>query len=90
MEGMWSEIETLNEEQLIKLLGLRSVKVPSKTVGYYINGEKIKGFPHKEQGELIDLPFAKKWTSLSDEQIQKTELKCIYCQLFINKYLRAK
>lgn len=88
MEGMWSEIETLNEEQLIKLLGLRSVKVSSKMAGYYINGEKIKGFPHKKQEEFIDLSFAKKWTYLSDEEKSEHELKCIYCQLFINKYLR--
>ena len=89
MEGKWSEIETLNEEQIITLLCLKRVTAPTKAANYHINGEKIKGFPHKEeQGELIDLPFVKKWTSVSGEEIQEYELKCIYCQLFINKYLR--
>lgn len=90
MEGKWPEIETLNEEQIITLLGLKRITVPKKAVNYYINGEKIKGFTYKEQGEIIDLSFVKKWTSVSDEEIQEYELKCIYCQLFINKYLRAK
>jgi len=27
---------------------------------------------------------------LLNEEIQEYELKCIYCQLFINKYLRSK
>ena len=30
MEGKWSEIETLNEEQIITLLGLKRVTVHNK------------------------------------------------------------
>jgi len=45
------------------------------------------------EGTIIDLRKIEeelKRIEKHDQDNEETELKCIYCQLFINKYLRAK
>lgn len=72
------------------LMEVARVIRPTQVKTPYVHGKPVKPFDFKTSGEIIDLPFVKKWTSLSDEENQEHELKCIYCQLFLNKYLRSK